>query len=73
MPLARKFEFSDLEGAGQLEHGRELIGGARQMRAGLVAVSENVADAELAESLVGSSDPYCAIDHRFVSGDFNDR
>ena len=40
------------------------------MRAGLVAVSENVVDAELAESWVGPSDPHGAIGHRFSAGTF---
>ena len=36
-------------------------------------ISENVTEAELAESWVGSSDPYGAIGHRFVHGNFHDR
>ena len=41
------------------------------MRAELVAVSGNVADAELAEFWVGSGDPYGAICHRFIRGPSN--
>ena len=73
MPAARKLKFSYFEETGELEHGRQLIGGAGQMRAELVAVSGNVADVELAESWVGSSDPYGSIGHRFVPGNFHHR
>ena len=73
MSIARKPEFSYFKKTGELECGRQLAGGARQMRAKLVAVSGNVADAELAQSLVGSSDLYGAIGHRFVPGNFHHR